>query len=72
METIEQKSDSKVSNVSVVIKTCEKSAMECLICSHNKHPQYNVKLTPLFNDWIDLKQIKWIEFNDFCDLNNSY
>jgi len=74
MELIGDKSDVsnvRAPNLSVVIRICEKSAMECLNCPHNRHPQYNVKLTSLFNDWIDLRQIKWTEFNDFCGLNNS-
>jgi len=53
MELIGDKSDVsnvRAPNLSVVIRICEKSAMECLNCPHNRHPQYNVKLTSLFND----------------------
>ena len=54
--------------IKTVTMWCSKSCMECLTCSHNGNSQISLLLASLFNQWREVRDIKWSDVNWMCDL----
>ena len=57
-----------VTSVKRASEWCSKSCMECLRCCHNKNSQFSLLLATLFNQWKEVRNIKWSDVNWMCDL----